>query len=206
MPSRRAPSPEPQVGRPRSADATEAVRAAALALAYEGGVHHATVERIAEQSGVAKTTIYRRWPNAEAVVMDAFLAEISPLIAYRRKDTVQATFVATVNQLAQALTGPRGKLLRHLLGAAQSDVQLQQAFLENWIRPRREQARTVIADAVAANELDENVDAEVLIDEIFGAVYYRLMIPYAPLTSAYVEALVEQVFAGVERRARRGGR
>lgn len=193
---------EPALGRPRSADATEAVRAAALALAYEGGVHHATAVRIAERSGVAKTTIYRRWPNAAAIVMDAFLDEISPLIRYRRKADVHATFVAAIKELARALRGPRGELLRHLLGAAQSDIELQKAFWNHWISPRRVQAKEVIAEAKAIGQLRKDVDEDVLIDTLFGAVYYRLMIPYAEISGAYVEALVDQVFSGAS--ARRG--
>jgi AcrR family transcriptional regulator len=188
---------EAPIGRPRSADATERVRAAALALAYEGGVQHATVDRIASLSGVAKTTIYRRWTNAASIVMDAYLAEISPLIPYRRKETVQDTFVAAVRQLVRALRGPRGQLLRHLIGAAQSDPQLQEAFWTHWIGPRREQARQVIEGARSAGQIAPHVDADVLVDEIFGAVYYRLLIPYKGLSEAYVDRLIAQVFAGV---------
>lgn len=195
-----APAPnktETTVGRPRSAGATEAVMAAALALAYEGGIQHATVDRVAERSGVAKTTVYRRWPHAYAIVMDAFLADISPLIPYQRMPTVQATFIAAVKQLVNALKGSRGDLLRHLLGAAQVDAQLQKAFWESWIEPRRAQAKEVIAEARAAGELSDIADADVLVDSIFGAVYYRLMIPYDELSGRYIEVLVEQVLSGV---------
>lgn len=196
-PTSRSKSNEPLLGRPRSADATRAVRAAALALAYEGGVHYATTVRIAERSGVARTTLYRRWPNAAAIVMEAFLDEISPLIRYRQRGDVRTTFVAAIKELAQALRGPRGDLLRHLLGAAQSDADLQRAFWDHWILPRRTQAKEVISKAKAIGQLRTDVDEDVLIDTLFGAVYYRLMIPYAGISSAYVVALVDQVFAGV---------
>lgn len=193
------PEPESAGGRPRSTDATEAVRAAALALAYEGGVHFATVERMAERSGVAKSTIYRRWPNAASAVMDAFLDDIAPSIPYRRMARVEDTFVAAVKQLVAALKGRRGDLLRHLLGAAQSDALLQQAFWDNWIGPRRDQAMEVIAHAQAAGQLPADIDADALVDAIFGAVYYRLMIPYQELSAAYAESMVRLVFEGAAR-------
>jgi AcrR family transcriptional regulator len=186
-------------GRPRNADATDAVLAAALALAHEGGFGHATVERVAEKAGVAKTTIYRRWPHAGAVVMDAFLADIAPLIAYVERGGVVATFKRSVKSLIAALAGPRGRLLRELLGAAQHDEALQQAFQQRWIRPRREAGLRVLQRAVESGELRADADLQIVVDAIFGAVYYRLMIPYAPLTAAYAERLVEQVFAGVSR-------
>lgn len=157
----------------------------------------ATVERIAQRSGVAKTTIYRRWPHAAAIVMDAFLTEIGPFIPYSEKKTVIETFTHAVRQLERALAGARGQMLRHLLGAAQRDADLQQAFLSNWIEPRREQARLVIEGARERGEIRREVDADVLIDMIFGPVYYRLTIPYAALDDAYVATLVKQIFRGI---------
>lgn len=190
---------EAPAGRPRSEYATNAVRAAALELAYEGGAQLATVERISARSGVAKTSIYRRWPNAASIVMDAFLDELGPKIRYRRKSGVQKIFIDSVSQLVVALEGPRGDLLRQLLGAAQSDPKLQRAFQDNWIAPRRAQAMAVIAQAQAHGELDATTDSNVLVDAIYGAIYYRLMIPYQELSTAYVEKMVHQVFKGVVR-------
>ncbi|MDM0066704.1 TetR/AcrR family transcriptional regulator [Variovorax sp. J31P207] len=188
---------EVSVGRPRSDEATRAVRAAALALASEKGARFVTVERIAAHSGVAKTSIYRRWPNAASIVMDAFLADVGPKIRYRRKSSVQETFADSVGQLVASLEGARGDLLRHLLGAAQSDTKLRQAFLKNWIAPRRSEAMAVIAEAQANGELAANIDSDVLVDAIYGAVYYRLMIPYSELSAAYAQKMVRQVFEGV---------
>src|SRR5690606_36073818 len=104
--------------------------------------------------------------------------EISPLIRYRQRADVRATFVSAIKELAQALRGPRGDLLRHLLGAAQSDADLQRAFWDHWISPRRSQAKEIISKAKATGQLRQDVDEDVLIDTLFGAVYYRLMIPY----------------------------
>lgn len=186
----------PTVGRPRSEDATEAVRKAALELAHEGGMANTTIEGIARKSGVAKTTIYRRWPNASAIVMDAFLHEMSPLIAYRRRPTLRQTLAFTLKQLVVALQGQRGVLLKSLLGAAQTNPELQLAFQNHWIGPRREQAMSVLVEARSSGELAPHVDADLLIDSLYGAVYYRLMIPYAELSEDFVDRLVEQIFSG----------
>ena len=188
---------KPTAGRPRSADASQSACTAALELAYEGGVPFATVERIAERSGVAKTTLYRRWPNAACIVMDAFLADMSPEIGYRRTASVEESFVGTVQQLISALKGRRGDLLRHLLGEAQSDARLLKAFVDNWISPRRAQAMAVIAEARDEGELAPDIDADALVDSIYGAVYYRLMMPYKKLSAEHAEKMVRQVFEGV---------
>jgi AcrR family transcriptional regulator len=36
------------------------------------------MEAIAAEAHVARTRIYRRWPNKATVIMDAFLAEVGP--------------------------------------------------------------------------------------------------------------------------------
>ena len=65
-------------GRPRNDDIRQLILNTALDLAFEVGFRALTVEAIAAKTGVGKTTIYRRWPNKGAVVMDAFLSIVGP--------------------------------------------------------------------------------------------------------------------------------
>lgn len=71
----RASTPARRPGRPRSGIDAE-VFAATLRTVHELGYTHATVDRIAAAAGVAKTTIYRRWPTKGALItaclVDAF--------------------------------------------------------------------------------------------------------------------------------------
>ena len=64
-------------GRPRDESATDRILNSALELAEEGGFDSLSLEGVAELAGVGKTTIYRRWPNVWAVVVDAVLAEVT---------------------------------------------------------------------------------------------------------------------------------
>ena len=50
-------------------------------LAEEGGVRSLTVEAIASRSGVAKTTIYRRWRDKWELALDAVMIEVMISIA-----------------------------------------------------------------------------------------------------------------------------
>jgi hypothetical protein len=87
--------------------------------------------------------------------------------------------------------------LRELLGAAQHDAELQQAFQSRWILPRRRSGIGVLQAAIERGEVRPDADPQVLVDTVFGAVYYRLMIPYAALGARYANTLIRQVFAGV---------
>src|SRR5436305_11983661 len=59
-------------GRPRSDQAEEAILDAVFSLFSDGATYDAlSMEMIAAAAKVGKATIYRRWPNKEALVLDA---------------------------------------------------------------------------------------------------------------------------------------
>ena len=168
--------------------ATVRVESAALELARRLGPERVTIEGIATAAGVAKTTIYRRWPNAAAVIMDAFLNDIRLLIVYRPGETLRETFSNALKDLAAALEPSRRDLLCHLVGAAQSDPDLARALWTNWIGPRREEAQVALQAAGISRE-----EGDVLLDLLFGAFYYRMLIPYALIDDAWIDRLVQTV-------------
>ncbi|MET9068930.1 TetR-like C-terminal domain-containing protein [Streptosporangium sandarakinum] len=46
-------------------------------------------------------------------------------------------------------------------------------------------------------EIRADVDVRVLVDQLWGAVYHRLLIPDEPVTTAFVDALVDNLFDGI---------
>jgi hypothetical protein len=59
----------------------------------------------------------------------------------------------------------------------------------------------VIRLGVAGGELRAGLDEDVVLDALYGALYHRETIPYQPLSDGYVEALVDSVFGGLEKRS-----
>lgn len=115
---------EKRRGRPRREGADETILAAARTLLDEVGYAAFNVDVIAERSGIAKTTIYRRWPNKSALVAAAI-------------DTTSASDPDEILRECE-------KLLAHLHGA---DLDVLRAVLA----PRRE--RLISAIGARADEL-----------------------------------------------------
>jgi AcrR family transcriptional regulator len=67
-----APARRPRRVDPRIEQTRQLVLAATLELMAEHGSAAITVERIAERSGVARSTIYRRWPDLPRLYFEAF--------------------------------------------------------------------------------------------------------------------------------------
>jgi AcrR family transcriptional regulator len=64
--------PRPRREDPRIQQTRQLVLGATLELMAEHGSSAITVERIAERSGVARSTIYRRWPDLPRLYFEAF--------------------------------------------------------------------------------------------------------------------------------------
>src|SRR6202046_4381747 len=119
----------------------------------ENGFRAVTIESISAKTGIAKTSIYRRWPNKAAMVMEAFLFRIGPGIEFPRNSSYVESIRLQMLALAKAFRGPFGSMIKALLGEAQFDADLAEAFRTRWIAPRREAAKEGIHSAIENKEL-----------------------------------------------------
>ena len=186
----------------RGPETTQAILRAALELGEELGFDGLTIEGIATRSGIAKTTIYRRWPNVGAIVMDAFLADVTRLAPIQTRSTARESFTASMRLLAKAYRGRLGRILRPLLGRAQSDDNLREAVRTRWVEPRREIARDIVRRGMKSGELRDGLDPDVVLDALYGPFYHRLLVPYknGVLSDAFIDTLVDTVFGGIQSR------
>jgi AcrR family transcriptional regulator len=191
------------IGRPRDARCTQKVLHAALEMGGETGFEGLTIEGVAARAGVGKTTIYRRWPNVWAIVVDALLDEATHLAPVQRRATARESLAATLRLVAKVFRGKQGRVLRAVIGRAQENPALRKEIADHWLNPRRELTREIVRKAIAAGEIRPNLDPDTVLDALFGALYHRLLIPYdgneVRLSDAYVDGLVDVVFGGLER-------
>lgn len=186
-------------GRPRSEQATRSVLKAVLSLGEEMGFGNITVEGIAAQTGVAKTTIYRRWPNVSSIVVDALLAEMTLTAPLEVRSTARENLTWAMLKLARAFRGRQGKILRELICRSQNDEALQDAIRSRLFAPRRSASEAIIMKGIEQGELRADVDVDVMLDALFGPIYYRLLVPHhrRSISDGYVTVLVDTVFAGI---------
>lgn len=193
-------SPAPAPVR-RSRRSHEAVLDAAIAVFDEVGYERLTVDAIARQAGVSKATIYRWWNGRAAIVMEAFLRRVEPEVAFPDSGSLRDDLVEQLTALATVLDGtPLGRMAIGLLGLAQGDPELADALRAGWLEPRRVAGRAVLARAVEAGALRADVDAEVVLDGLYGPLYLRLLFGHASLDRPSMECLVDQVLDGVAQR------
>lgn len=79
------------------------------------------------------------------------------------------------------------------MAEAQGSDELRGQFRESFIAPRRAALGSLLTAARARDELAAHVDVELLLDFLFGALWYRLLVAHAPLDDALAKGVVDLV-------------
>ncbi|MDJ0596582.1 MAG: TetR/AcrR family transcriptional regulator [Pleurocapsa sp. MO_226.B13] len=184
-------------GRPRSPETRAKILKAAYEMLNEVGFMDLTIEGVAARSGVGKPTIYRRWKTKSALAMDAFLEAVNPELAFPDTGSAQDDFREQMQKIVKLMKSPRGEVLASVIGCGQAEEELISAFRENWLIPRRKDAKKIFQRGVERGELRSNVDVEVAIDALYSPLFYRLLLKHQPLTEKFVDELVDVVMKGL---------
>src|SRR5258708_5223220 len=163
-------------GRPRSLPARRAVLDATRALVEKGGYSKATIEAIAARSGVAKTTIYRWWPNRAALVVDLLLELADAAAPPPAGGDPMRELRCELRRVAEASEALPGKLLISLLGEAEHDPDIRDALVKRLFAPRRKATANAIRRAQLAGVLRADIPPYIATDLMYGPVFYRKFI------------------------------
>jgi len=183
-------------GRPRSEVADQAILSAALELFIEQGIDGASIEQIAKNAGVARTTVYRRWSSKEALIAQAIAAARGT--PEREAIASRVPLTPLGERLAEALvetvTTPNyRKVVARLVGSLPSCPELMEVYWEMYVLPRRELVRQILERARADGLIRNEADAETLLDLIGGAIMYHLLIRPGACTRAEMRVYLLKV-------------
>jgi AcrR family transcriptional regulator len=187
-------------GRPRSEGVKLAILRAAGELILEVGLTGFTIEGVAERAGASKVTIYKWWPSKGALALDGFFVAIAPAIEIVRTGDTEADLVAQIESVVGVFRDPRaGSLLAGLIGESQRDPELAAALRERWLDPRRRSGAEILQSGQAHGEFRADLDITLVLDQIYGALYLRLLLGHAPIPAGIGRDIVCNVVAGIRR-------
>jgi AcrR family transcriptional regulator len=186
-------------GRPRSEAARREVLAAARKLLAERGLPGLTVEGIATEAGVGKPTIYRHWPNAHAVAMDAFLEDSETPPGEAVGDTPLGALRRQLAGIAAVFASPAGRSTAAMIAAAQNDSELAKVFRQRFIMRGRETGRALLTQAIAQGAVRADLDLEVALDLIYAPLFFRLLIGHGTLDKDFTDELLDTALEGCAR-------
>ncbi len=178
-------------GRPRSAEADEAILEAAVELFAEVGLEGLTVEGVAARAGVGKATIYRRYPGKVDLVVAAARCFTQGPELPPDTGTTRGDLRALVDGLIEILTTtPLGRVLPILVAARTRVAELERTYADI-VAEKRARNSIVVRRAIERGDLRPDVDPEMLIDSYVSPIFYRFLITDAALDDEFATALVD---------------
>ncbi|MER5586743.1 TetR/AcrR family transcriptional regulator [Streptomyces asoensis] len=199
-PAEAGPPPRRRRGRGRrpAAEVRSDVLDAAGGLLLDAGMGSFTIEAVAERAGVSKTTLYKWWPSKGALALDGYFHAVESALAFPDTGDLRADLTAQLRAFVRILTlTPAGRVIAELIGQAQTDPELSAALLERYSGPRRDLAVLRMLGAQAEGRLRPDVDPEVVVDQLWGACYHRLLLPNLPVDEDFADSLVANLWRGI---------
>jgi AcrR family transcriptional regulator len=175
----------PARGRPRDTTLDRRIVQATADALLKHGYAGLSVEGVAAALGIAKTTIYRRWPTKAHLVLEV-AASMQAVVESPDTGDLRADLLTVTTSVARAMRQPGARrLAAELVAASARDETLDQGVRRLWAA-RREPTLAVLRRAGVTHP-------EVVVDVLAGSQYYRLLLTSDPLNDAYAQQLVDLI-------------
>jgi AcrR family transcriptional regulator len=165
----------------RSARVREAILDAALSELIDGGYAALSVEAVAARAGVNKTTIYRRWPTLDDLLVDALMEWSHDALPAMDTGSVETDLLALGGQLADVLNAGVGRqVVALVLTAGLRSAQLRETT-RRYFDHQALRAIPIVNQAIDRGELPADTDANALLTTFRAPLFYRLVTTGDPI-------------------------
>jgi AcrR family transcriptional regulator len=150
---------------------TQALRGAVRRMLEEVGYQALTIEGVAARSGVAKTSIYRRWPSKAEMVFDLMLHSSDELPPVEDQGSLAGDVDVLAGRFVALVAGPLGRrIFPGLIGDAAGDSTLMERLRNTIVLDGRQQIAQVLERSVRRGELADMEAVPDLQAVLIGAV------------------------------------
>lgn len=177
---------------PRVARTREVVLAATIEELAEVGFERISIDAVAERSGVARSTIYRNWPDRTTLLAEAFqqLCAAGPADLLPTDD-LRGDLEALARLLVEQLqSGLWISAVPSLIGAASHDPPMRE-LMAAFSSERRAEAGEIVARAVARGEMVATDDHDATLERFVAPFFFRRLMSHQPLDDAFVAGQVK---------------
>ena len=180
----------------RSARVREAVLNATLHAVAEHGADAVSINEIARQAEVHETSIYRRWPTKEHLLLDALLDYSEAKLPIPNTGTLRDDLVAFATAVTAYLDSPLGRTLARSMAIAGDDDALAAGRAQFW-KSRLDLASAMIARAKDRGEVPTDLDAATALELVIAPLHFRALLTRQPIDAHDIAQLVDALLTGL---------
>ena len=195
------PSPRAAAGRPRDAGADRRILEATFRQLVDVGYGGMSIEAVAADAGVARTTIYRRYPTKADLAVAALGVEV-PFDAPPSADVDSRTLIELLVRqvIATLIDSGAVRILGSLLVEERREPELLAQFRERIIGPRRAIVEGLLRRGIERGEIRPDIDPLVVTEMIAGSIVGHHVILGLSSDEAWIGALAEYVWIAIRAR------
>jgi len=183
----------PKRGEARS----RAILDATIALLGEVGFDRMTMDTVATRAKASKATIYRRWTDKTALVLDALRYRGSMVPDLPDTGSLRGDLDAYVRASAAATAGSVGSLVVGLLAVATRDPELSALLSQQFHHEQLPAISALLDRARARREISADVDPMLISEVLPGVLIMHLVILGLPADEAFINHLIDDVLLRV---------
>lgn len=176
---------------PRIERTRRVVLDAAAQVVAENGIGRASIEAISERSGVARSTIYRHWPDRNVLFMECLGSKIKT-DGEIDNGNLREDLIQFFGQLATLLEDrdTRRMVASHIAESTRDPelAQLHARFTER----RRELTAEIVNRGVKRGELPKSADAARMADDMAAGIFFRALIRQEPIDAKWLEGHIDR--------------
>ncbi|MFD1884502.1 TetR/AcrR family transcriptional regulator [Paenibacillus wenxiniae] len=187
-------------GRPPSQKARSAIFKATMELLLEHGLRKMTIDKVAEHAGVSKATIYRWWSDKVELSMEAFVYHVQIEGTIMNTGNVVDDYIDWFNKLHRFYSSPEGRVLAQIMAESQSRQEMLLPFQERLRAMLYDKCMIIWNRALERNELDETIDALMMIELLHSPSSYRMLSNQPPLEDDATAQMIRLLFQGIKKR------
>jgi AcrR family transcriptional regulator len=188
---------ERRPGRPRNEQVDAAILDATIDALADYGYAGLSVEAVAERAGVAKTTVYRRWPGKDEVVLDAISRLKGPIATAPGRSVREDLSYLMGAMRAQWINSRHGRVMRRLAADGNVRPELFRQFRDRLVAPRQAVLRSVLQRGISEGLIRPDVDLQWAIDMLVAPVILAVMAQKERVSPRQVQFTVDTVLRGL---------
>jgi AcrR family transcriptional regulator len=184
----------------RRARSDQAILEATRALLAEDGMRGLTIEGVAARSGVAKTTIYRRWRDKDELALAAVWDDLLAMKAPRDVGDTRAELRGFIDPVITRMRSPvMSSVIIGLTPELAAGGALSRSYRDLIVQPRIDQLAAVVTRGVERGDLRPDTDVRLAHELLIGPIFYRLLYSGQPLDDGLSTRVSEAVLRAFAR-------
>jgi AcrR family transcriptional regulator len=170
-----------------------------LKMVAESGLHACTFDAVSEQSGIARSTLYRHWSNKSELVRDALRSQHAEHVGHDTGTLRDDVLNLMLNLGRDLETSTWGALVPHLVAAASTDPELsavQRNASDHFLSIDVE----IIERAKVRGEVAADIDPAHAALLFSAPIFYQYLIARRPADGKWITSHVDDIVALLRQR------